>query len=245
MYDFCPFSSLTLLSVFSPSLPPPSLLPSVPPPYFPPSLPPSLPLSLSSAYPIPNRAIKAIKTHTVPLHSDVTIPCVFTPGVLRERYSVKWFKGLTAVNTTDPRVSILKDFSLVINDVIATDASSAYYCVVDVASRGDLVIQFHATGPSMELVVTGESIVGVVCMYSGTLSLETLRMELHVCTSQTQQNNKTHSHTHSLTHSHSHTHSLTLTHSHSHTHSLTLPHSLTLLHSTCAAHAWNHTTTYL
>ena len=141
------------------SLPPsPSLFPSLPPSLplsFPPSLPPSLSpsFSLPKAYPIPNRTIKAIKTHTARLNTNVTMPCVFSPGVLSQRYSIQWFNGLSTINTTDSRLSITSDFSLVINNVNALDASSAYYCVVDVEND---FFSYHSIGPSVELLVTGE-----------------------------------------------------------------------------------------
>ena len=82
-----------------------------------------------------------------------TYSCVFSPGVLSQRYSIQWFNGLSTINTTDSRLSITSDFSLVINNVNVLDASSAYYCVVDVNND---FFSYHSIGPSVELLVTGE-----------------------------------------------------------------------------------------
>ena len=97
-----------------------------------------------------------MKSYTAVLNSDTTIPCVFTPGVLRNRYSIQWFKGLTQIDTSDPRFRINSDdFSLVINSVNALDASSAYYCAVHVDVRFPDFDDYHRIGPSVELVITG------------------------------------------------------------------------------------------
>lgn len=109
------------------------------------------------AYPLQNKTVREMKTHTARLHDGITMPCVYTPGALYERYTIRWFKGLTPLDTVnDARFDIESDFSLVIQNVNAFDASLAYYCDINVESTAPKLNGYHSIGPSIRLMVIGE-----------------------------------------------------------------------------------------
>ena len=86
----------------------------------------------------------------VPLQMSCTVPF----GVLRNRYSVRWYKGLTEIIDSDiQHISFGDDGALVFSEVKADDASRGYYCVVDV-NRTDNVVSRQ--GSTVELNVLGK-----------------------------------------------------------------------------------------
>lgn len=58
--------------------------------------------------------------------------CTIPMGVLRDRYSVKWYKGLNEIDVDlSPRLS-LAGSALVFSGVEASDYGRGYYCIVSV-----------------------------------------------------------------------------------------------------------------
>lgn len=81
---------------------------------------------------------------------DCTIPV----GVLRQLYTVRWFKGLTEVTPDDfLHITISDNGSLVITGVRVSDGSSGYSCTVNVTRDGGPV---HRQGSPIALHVSSE-----------------------------------------------------------------------------------------
>ncbi len=94
----------------------------------------------------------------------MTLPCAYdTPGVLRNRYHVEWYRGhrepLQNSNTQLPQRYTVNedDFSLTIRNANVDDSSQAYYCALRVenleASR-----DIYRLGPTFELRVQSKQI---------------------------------------------------------------------------------------
>ena len=91
-------------------------------------------LSFSSltAYPYLNKRITTTRLAAVSLGDTVLVPCAYEPGALEDRYRVTWYKGANRVDPTTRRFEVLRNFSMLIRDVKASDASEGYYCEVRV-----------------------------------------------------------------------------------------------------------------
>ena len=104
-----------------------------------------------AAHPVLNRNLRSAAGAgitgplSVPLRETVVIPCPYERGTFEERYGVTWFQGVQMINTSDVaqtnnRYQVHRNFSLMIQDVMPTDASSAYYCQVHVnTTEGDII----------------------------------------------------------------------------------------------------------
>ena len=85
--------------------------------------------------------------------SVLHMPCTIPFGVLTEKYSVRWFKGLDLIDTEGPRVT-LTGSTLLFNTVTAEDNGYGYYCVVSVSSFAGNATRYGAT---ISLVLQGTS----------------------------------------------------------------------------------------
>ena len=84
--------------------------------------------------------------------------CTIPVGVLRDRYQVHWYKGLTNLSNslTDDEfrhISRVNQSTLVFSGVKETDNSKAYYCTVTVDRRNGME---KRQGSTIELNVIGE-----------------------------------------------------------------------------------------
>lgn len=91
------------------------------------------------------------------------LKCVYQKGQLSQYYSLQWFKGNillanTAENNTNPHFSINEDYSLIIHDVVSSDAGSGYYCRVTVTDP-NTGFNETATGLNIQLIVIGKEII--------------------------------------------------------------------------------------
>lgn len=71
--------------------------------------------------------------------------CTIPVGVLRERYSVGWFKGLTELLPHSSDHISVSDSALVFRELMVSDASEAYYCIVNVTRRNGTVTRQGST----------------------------------------------------------------------------------------------------
>lgn len=72
---------------------------------------------------------------------DVIMNCTIPRGVLTDRYSVEWFKGLNKIDTVSSCAqSSLAGFALVISGVKSSDYDSEYYCKVRVQIENNTAI---------------------------------------------------------------------------------------------------------
>ena len=82
--------------------------------------------------------------------------CTVPYGVVRERYSVRWFKGLTEILPDTEGFENFRfgeDGALEFSNVQISDTSRAYYCNVSV-DRADGVVSRQ--GSTIELSVLGK-----------------------------------------------------------------------------------------
>ena len=128
-----------------------------------------------AAYPLQNLTISGISRYSISLGQDVTLLCAYdTPGALRQRYHVEWYRGRKPIYNKDtplpPRYEINdNDFSLTIRNTTVEDSSKGYYCalnVQNVESPDDI----YRVGPTFELEINGESVFPVcevISLYLG------------------------------------------------------------------------------
>lgn len=116
------------------------------------------------AYPEPDKSITAITTYPATLGNDSPpIRCEFPNGTLSVMYyTVHWWKGAETLakwnddTQINSKYEIHDDFSLVVRDVTAMDASDAYYCTVAVEYEKNNVVTNY--GIDYELVVNGKGL---------------------------------------------------------------------------------------
>lgn len=80
----------------------------------------------------------------VPLDGTITVPCAYPRGAFEDRYEVTWYRGVHVINTLTTQFSryqVLRNFSLMIEDVKSEDASNAYYCQVRVNVTSGIIVR--------------------------------------------------------------------------------------------------------
>ena len=104
-----------------------------------------------AAHPVLNRNLRSAagtgitSSLSVLLGGAIVIPCPYERGTFEERYGVTWYQGAQLINTSDMartsnRYQVLRNLSLMIEDVKPTDASNAYCCRVHVnTTEGDII----------------------------------------------------------------------------------------------------------
>lgn len=114
---------------------------------------------ISSAYPHSDPTIKRV--YTARLGETIEMQCTIPIGVLRNRYSVQWYKGINTeiTNSTSDEFGHIgvneNSGALVFSGVKAYDASKGYFCAMTVEMvRGDVCRQ----GSTIALHVSGECI---------------------------------------------------------------------------------------
>ena len=99
-----------------------------------------------TGYPFSDPSIA--RNYSTTLGESLVVNCTIPVGILRERYSVRWFKGLVEINPSEPafdHISIQQDFSLRFSDIRPSDESNAYSCVMNVARNNETVTRQGST----------------------------------------------------------------------------------------------------
>ena len=84
------------------------------------------------AYPFSDPSINT--SYEARLGEPLVMRCTIPFGALRERYSVRWFRGLTEIDPDESQhISVRDDGALVFAEVRISDVNRGYYCKVKVS----------------------------------------------------------------------------------------------------------------
>ena len=110
-------------------------------------------ISSSTAYPFSDLTIT--RSYSANIGDELTVHCTIPMGVLTDRYSVRWFKGLNEIDTSSSSRISLNGFALVFSSVESSDYGSGYYCMVSVRVKGDRVVKRQ--GSTIALNIMGKT----------------------------------------------------------------------------------------
>lgn len=88
----------------------------------------------------------ASRNYTAQLRDTVTMNCTIPIGVLRDRYTVRWFKGLTEITGEEfQHIRTNNNSALIFSGVKVSDSSKAYFCTVSVERNNQSVSRQGST----------------------------------------------------------------------------------------------------